>query len=145
MDLPRTGRLLAVDWGEIRIGLAASDEGQILASPLATLTRRKGKRFPTRGLLEQVEAVGAVGVVLGLPLAPDGTDSEATTAVRALAERLEALLEVPLVLWDERLTTARALRAIREQGGSLRGRREDVDALAASVLLQHFIDSREAD
>lgn len=145
MDLPRTGRLLAVDWGEIRIGLAASDETQMLASPLTTLTRRRGKRFPTKALLEQVDDTQAVGVVLGLPLAPEGGDSESTEAVRALAARLEPLLTVPLVLWDERLTTARALRAVREQGGSLKGRREDLDALAASVLLQHYLDSRRGD
>jgi len=145
MDLPRTGRLLAVDWGEIRIGLAASDETQMLASPLTTLTRRRGKRFPTKALLEQVNDTQAVGVVLGLPLALEGGDSESTEAVRELAARLEPLLTVPLVLWDERLTTARALRAVREQGGSLRGRREDLDALAASVLLQHYLDSRRGD
>jgi len=63
-----TGRLLAVDWGERRIGLALSDETQVLAQPLTTLTRRAGKRFPMAQLLEQVTKHNVVGIVVGLPL-----------------------------------------------------------------------------
>ncbi len=142
MAIPPTGRVLAVDWGQVRIGLALSDETQTLASPLATLTRRQGKRFPTPRFLALVEAHTPVGLVVGLPLAPEGTESPSSTAARELAQHLEARTALPLELWDERMSTARALSAIREQGGSTRGRREDVDALAAAVLLQHFLDAR---
>ncbi len=141
MGLPAAGRLLAIDWGAIRTGIALSDEGQRLSSPLTTLIQRRGKRFPLRQLLTIVEEHGPVGVVLGLPLAPDGGDAESTTIVRTLAGQLNAHLSVPLELWDERLTTSRALQAIREVGGRIKGRKADVDALAASVLLQHYIDS----
>jgi len=144
MPLPTPGRLLAIDWGRIRTGLALTDETQTLASPLDTLTRRPGKRFPMRRLLDVVEAHHPVGVLLGLPLGPEGEETPSTEAVREVAERLRPLLSVPLEFWDERLSTARALRAIREQGGSVRGRREDVDALSAAVLLQHYLDSRAA-
>lgn len=140
--IPIAGRILAVDWGEVRIGLALSDETQTLASPLETLTRRAGKRFPMPRFLELVGAHRPVGVVVGLPLALDGTEGPSAVAARELAELIERRTGLPVELWDERLTTARALRAIREQAGSTRGRREDVDALAASVLLQHFLDAR---
>ena len=141
MGLPAAGRLLAIDWGVIRTGIALTDEGQLLASPLTTLIQRRGKRFPLKRLLTILEEHNPVGVVLGLPLALDGSDSESTIAVRALAEHLKAHLAVPLELWDERLTTSRALQAIREMGGRTKGRKADVDALAASVLLQHYLDS----
>ena len=145
MALPPSGPLLGIDWGEIRTGLAVSDEERILASPLTTLTQRRGKRFPVAALLDVIEAHRPVGVVLGLPYGLDGGETESTIRVRQLAARLEPKVPVPIELWDERLTTARALRAIREQGGSTRGRKADVDALAAAILLQHYIDShREA-
>jgi putative Holliday junction resolvase len=144
MGLPTDGRLLGIDWGSIRTGIALTDETQLLASPLTTLVQRRGKRYPLGRLLTIIEEHNPVGVVLGLPLALDGGESESTIAVRALAEGLEARLSVPLVLWDERLTTSRALQAIREVGGTTKGRKAEVDALAASVLLQHYLDSNQS-
>jgi putative holliday junction resolvase len=140
--IPSAGRILAVDWGEVRIGLALSDESQILASPLETLTRRAGKRFPMLRFAELVTQHEPVAVVVGLPLTPEGEEGEAARAARALAGEIGQRTALPIELWDERMSTARALAAIREQGGSTRGRREDVDALAASVFLQHFLDAR---
>jgi putative Holliday junction resolvase len=142
MSLPRVGRLLAVDWGEVRLGLALSEENQVLASPLETLVRRKGKRFPLSRFLELVETHGPVGLLVGLPLTGEGEEGPSATAARALAEFLQRRTGLPLELWDERLTTARALAVIREQGGSTRGRQEDVDSLAAAILLQHYLDAR---
>jgi putative Holliday junction resolvase len=142
MPLPNSGRLLAVDWGEVRVGLALSEESQVLASPLETLVRRKGKRFPMPRFLELVETHQPVGVLVGLPLTGEGEEAESAAAAREMAETIGKRTGLPLELWDERLTTARALAAIREQGGSTRGRRKDVDALAAAVLLQHYLDTR---
>jgi len=142
VEIPRAGRVLAVDWGEVRIGLALSDESQIIASPLDTLTRRRGKRFPMPRFLELVGAHAPVGLVVGLPLTPDGGERPATAAARELATLLGGRTGLPVELVDERVTTARAHAAIREQGGSTRGRREDVDALAAAILLQHFLETR---
>ena len=145
MPIPPTGRILALDWGLVRIGLALSDESQTLASPLETLVRRRGKRLPMPRLLELVaEHSPVAGIVAGLPLTPDGDEGESAIKARTLAESVAARTGLPLELWDERLTTARALRVVREQGGSTRGRKEDVDALAAAVLLQHFLDARKA-
>jgi putative Holliday junction resolvase len=140
--LPTSGRLLAIDWGEVRLGLALSDETQFLASPLETLVRRPGKRFPMARLLELVETHRPVGVVVGLPLTGEGTEGPSAAAARELAGSVVHHTGLPLELWDERMSTARALAAIREQGGSIRWRKEDVDALAAAVLLQHYLDAR---
>ncbi len=142
--IPPQGRILGVDWGEVRIGLALSDETQTLASPLDTLTRRRGKRVPMPRLLELATGHAAVGAVVGLPLTPDGAEGPAAAEARDLAVTIERRTGLPVDLWDERLTTARALRLVREQEGSTRGRKKDVDALAAAVLLQHYLDARRA-
>jgi putative Holliday junction resolvase len=143
MPLPITGRILGVDWGEIRIGLALSDETQTLASPLDTLVRRAGKRVPMPRLLELTSMHHLVGIVVGLPLAPDGSEEESASAAREMAATIARRTGLPLEFWDERMSTARALAAIWEQGGSARGRKPEVDALAASVMLQHFLDARK--
>ena len=136
------GRLLGVDWGERRIGLALSDETRTLAQPLTTLTRRPGKRFPMRDFLTLLEHHAVTGIVVGLPLDSEGAEAEAAAAARALAADIARRSGQPVELWDERLTTARALRAVRAMGGSTRGRKDDVDALAAALLLQHYLDAK---
>ncbi len=140
--IPADGRILAVDWGEIRIGLALSDETQILASPLETLVRRAGKRFPMPRFLALVAEHGPVGLLVGLPLTSEGDEGESARAAREAAGTIAGRTALPLELWDERMSTARALGVIREQGGTTRGRKGDVDALAAAVFLQHFLDAR---
>jgi putative Holliday junction resolvase len=142
--LPPTGRLLAVDWGEVRIGLALSDETQTLATPLETLIRRRGKRFPMARFLELVAEHAPSGVLVGLPLTGEGEEAASAGAARQLAGGLAQRSGLPVALWDERMSTARALAVIREQGGRTRGRKGDVDSLAAAVLLQHFLDARRA-
>jgi putative Holliday junction resolvase len=133
-----------VDWGERRIGLALSDETQTLAQPLTTLTRRAGKRFPMAQLLELVNRHQVMGIVVGLPLDEMGAEGDAAHAARALADDIKrrvGTLEVDM--WDERMTTARVLATVREMGGSTRGRKADVDAMAAALLLQHYLDARK--
>jgi putative Holliday junction resolvase len=142
MTIPPTGRILGVDWGEVRIGLALSDETQTLASPLETLHRRKGKRFPMARFLELTAEHQPVGLVVGLPLSGEGDEEVSARSARDMATTLSGRTGLPLELWDERMTTARALAAIQEQGGSTRGRKGDVDALAAAVLLQQFLNAR---
>jgi putative Holliday junction resolvase len=143
--LPPIGRLIAADWGDVRIGLALSDESQVLASPLETLVRRSGKRFPMPRFLELVAEHRPVGVVVGLPLTGEGMEGASAAAAREMAEGIVRRTGLPVELWDERMSTARALAAIREQGGSTRGRRKDVDALAAAVVLQQFMEARRTE
>ena len=139
-----TGRLLGVDWGERRIGLALSDETQLLAQPLTTLTRRTGKRFPMARLIALMKEHAVTGAVVGLPLQASGSEGKAARAARALAGDIARLSGIPVDLWDERFTTARALQAVREMGGTTKGRRAELDALAATLLLQHYLDARRA-
>jgi putative Holliday junction resolvase len=137
-----SGRLLGVDWGERRTGLALTDETRTIARPLTTLTRRPGKRFPMQQLLAQCAANDVAGVVIGLPLDERGEEGDAAAAARGLAADIARRSGLPVELWDERLSTARALRAVREVGGSTRGRKADVDALAAALMLQHYLEAR---
>jgi putative Holliday junction resolvase len=142
VTIPPAGRILAVDWGERRIGLALSDETQTIASPLGTILRRAGKRFRMPEFLAHVTTHRPVGLVVGLPLTPEGDDGPSAVAARELAMQLGARTYLPVELVDERMTTARAHAAIREQDGSTRGRRDEVDALAATILLQHYLETR---
>jgi putative Holliday junction resolvase len=93
-------------------------------------------------LLAHLAGHGVVGVVVGLPLDAEGREGDAALQARALATALGRRGGVPVDLWDERMTTARALRTVRELGGTTRGRKADVDRLAATILLQHYLDAR---
>jgi putative Holliday junction resolvase len=137
------GRILAVDWGERRIGLALSDETQTLAQPLATLTRRTGKRFPMAQLVDLVNRHRVTGIIVGLPLDETGAEGDAAHAAKALADDIKRRVgDLEVTMWDERMTTARVLAAVREMGGSTRGRKADLDAMAAALLLQHYLDAK---
>jgi putative Holliday junction resolvase len=136
---PDRGRLLAVDYGERRIGLAISDPTGTIASPAGHIVRRQGKRPPIVQIIRRAEELEARGFVLGLPLDEAGEDTARAAEVRRVGVELERRTGLPVVLIDERFTTAAALRAVRELGGSTKGRKGDVDALAATVLLQHAL------
>ena len=133
------GRLLAIDYGERRVGLAISDPTGTIASPAGVILRRAGKRPPIAEIVRRAEALEARGFVMGLPLDGNGDETGRTTEVRAIAAELTKRTGLSVVLVDERYTTAKALRTIREMGGSTKGRKGDVDALAATVLLQHAL------
>jgi len=132
-------RLLAVDYGERRIGLAISDPTGTIASPAGFIVRRAGKRPPVAELIRRAESLEARGFVVGLPLDGNGDETPRSAEARRVAAALSARTGLPVELLDERFTTAAARRAIREMGGSSRDRRGDVDALAATVLLQHAL------
>ncbi len=140
-ELPRRGRVLAIDFGDKRIGLALSDPTQTLAQPLATLTRRVGKRFPMSKLREFIDAHRPVALLLGMPLAPDGSEDERAAAVREVGAFLIKKAELPIAYWDERMSSARVHAAVRESGGTV-GWKGDIDQLAATVFLQTYLDSR---
>jgi putative Holliday junction resolvase len=132
-------RLLAIDYGDKRIGLAISDPSGIIASPAGFIVRRAGKRPPIAEMIRRGTELEAQGFVVGLPLDQNGDDTPRATEVRHIAAELEKRTGLPVRLVDERFTTAAALRAVREMGGSTRGRKGDVDAIAATVLLQHAL------
>jgi len=133
------GRVLAIDYGERRVGLAISDPTGTIASPVGTIIRRAGKRPPIAEIVRRATALEARGFVVGLPLDGDGEDTPRSGEARNLAAELERRTGLPVKLMDERFTTAAALRSIREMGGSTKGRKPDVDALAATILLQNAL------
>jgi putative Holliday junction resolvase len=136
---PEAGRVLAIDWGERRIGLAISDPLRMIASPAGHLVRRRGKRPPIARLIERARELEAVAFVVGLPLDERGDDTPRATEVREVARTLGERTGFPVSLVDERYTTAAARRAVRELGGRPEERPGDVDALSATVLLQHVL------
>lgn len=141
-DLPPIGRILAIDVGEKRIGLALSDPHQVVAHPLTTLTRRPGRRFPMARLREHLDRHRPVLVLVGLPLTSEGTEDQRAHEARSIGALIHEKAGVPVAFRDERMTTARALAAVRELGGGTRGRKGEVDRLAATTLLQSFLDAR---
>ena len=115
----------------------------MIASPAGYLTRRPGKRPPVGEILERAKSLEAEGFVVGLPLDENGDETDRTAEARRVAQLLGERSRLPVRLVDERFTTASAQRAIREMGGSTRGRKGDVDSLAATVLLQHALQLKE--
>ena len=132
--VPPEGRLLAVDWGSKHIGLAVTDPTRTIAQPLATLTRRAGRRFPMRQLRRWLDEYTPTGIIVGLPLTPEGAEGAAAQAARAAAELIAAKTGLPVLLVDERMTTALAARADAVGG------RVDRDQRAAAVLLQAYLE-----
>jgi putative holliday junction resolvase len=132
-------RLVAIDYGDRRIGLAVSDPTGTIASPAGHVARRAGKRPPVAELVRRAVELGATGIVLGLPLDANGAETARATEVRSVGAAIAARTGLPVRYVDERFTTAAALRAVKTMGGSARGRKGDVDALAATVLLQHAL------
>lgn len=136
------GRVLAVDWGQKRFGLALSDPLRMIAQPLATLTRRTGKRAPVGAMLDLIRANHVTEVVVGLPLTEDGAEADAAREARALGDALGRRSGLPVHYQDERMSTARARAAAREAGVSERDARERVDQMAAVGILQAWLDGR---
>ncbi len=139
-------RILAIDYGTKRIGLALSDSSQTLATPLPTLVRRAGKRPPWQELMRIVQENDVAEIVVGLPLALNGDDSVWTEEVREFAAKLRERTGKPVVLLDERLTSVRAERLVRGSGlkKSAREEKARVDAAAAAILLQAHLDARRS-
>jgi len=142
--LPLEGRLLGVDWGTKRIGLAISDPTQTVATPLGTLTRRAGKRFPMGRLKPYLESHQPVGVVVGLPLDASGAEGPAARAARDTGALIAVKTGLPVAYWDERMTTARVRSAQRETGGTPGRAGGEADPLAATLVLQTFLDRRRS-
>ena len=135
-------RILALDYGTKRVGVALSDELRWTAQPLETFERRTIDRDVAHiAALVQEHAVGEV--VLGFPLQLDGREGPAIQAMRNFAVHLERGLPVPLVLWDERLTTKAAEDLLIAADVSRKKRKGAVDRVAAAILLQSYLASRE--
>lgn len=138
-DLPPGARLLGLDVGARTIGLALSDTRRVIATPLDTIRRRRF-RDDMAHLFALVDAHGVGGLVVGLPVPLAGGQGPRTQSVRQFARNLLALRDLPLVLWDERLSTAAVTRAMIAADLSRRRRAAIVDRVAAAYILQGFLD-----
>lgn len=136
----RTGRVLALDFGKRRIGLALSDELGITAQGIETLERSRIRKDIAR--LAQLIAEKNVSLILmGNPLHMSGREGRQAEYTRDFAERLASATGVPVKFWDERLTSVQAERVLRESGIGIRKRAAAVDQLAAVILLESYLDS----
>jgi putative Holliday junction resolvase len=129
---------MAVDYGTRRIGLAISDPLGMIATPAGFITRRAGKRAPVAELIRRAQQLDARGFVVGLPLDGSGEETDWTREVRRVGDELAKRTGLPVHFVDERFTTARAIRGMRE-AESTRREKGDVDAASAAVLLQFFL------
>ena len=137
---PELARYLAVDYGRKRIGLAISDPLGMIATPAGFIERRAGKRPPITKILARAKELEARGFIFGLPLDGEGHETDWTAEIRALGVEIAKRTGLPVRFLDERFTTAAALRTVKEMGESTRGRKGDVDALAATILLQQALN-----
>ena len=135
------GRILALDFGRARIGVAISDELQLLAHPLETIPANERA---TSRMVELVRERNVEHVVVGIPKRMNGQIGTAATEALEFVEKLRAVLPCPVVTWDERLTTVTAHRALRDAGKKTRHTRGYVDQVAAQIILQSYLDSRTA-
>ena len=135
-------RVLGVDLGTRRIGLALSDPGQILATPYQVLQRAQKPAIDHRAIAAIVDEWEVERIVVGLPLSLDGTARRAAKAAIEESKALGVVTGVPTETYDERLTTVSAHQVLREQGVAGPKRRDVVDMVAAAVLLQAWLDGR---
>ena len=137
-------RVLGIDLGSKRIGIAASDRSGTIASPLTVLQHCGSQGGDHRNIAKIVVEEEAVAIVVGLPLNMDGSEGKAAQSARAEVERMATVVGVPVYVHDERLTTVAADRVMMEQNMNAQARRKVVDKWAAAVILQAWLDSRES-
>lgn len=142
-DLPLRGRLLAVDPGDVRMGLATCDPDQIVASPAEVVPVDDAGDLD--GIAEDVAAAadehGVVGIVVGWPRDMNGRETAPASRARRLSDAIRAVTGLPVALWDERLTTVEAERAMLEGDASRARRKERVDQVAASIILRGVLET----
>ena len=133
-----TGAALGLDFGERRIGVAVSDSLGMIASPVAAIPAGKGAAEELRKLIDRYDVVL---LVAGLPRGLSGREGPQAVRVREQAEAIAQQAGLPLEYWDERLTTTMANRSLKETGMTERESRHRVDAVAASIMLQSYLDA----
>lgn len=140
-ELPREGRLAGIDYGTVRIGVAISDPGQILASPFDNYTRR-GDELDAQWVCEFVESETVVGFVVGLPIHLSGDESEKSLEAREFGAWLRELTKLPVVFNDERYTSVDAEQKMIDANLTRKRRKARLDMLAAQLILKTFLDRR---
>lgn len=134
-------KILGVDLGLVRTGLAVSDSGGLLASPVETITERDAGRLLEK-VAQAAQRLEAAEIVVGHPRNMDGTRGESARRAEAFAEELGARTGRPVRLWDERMTTLSAIGVLNEADVRGKKRKAVVDTVAATIILQDYLDSR---
>jgi putative Holliday junction resolvase len=142
VDIPR---FLGLDIGSKRIGVAVSDELGLTAQPVMTLERKRNPKDDLRSLARLCRKFGCAGIVAGNPLHLSGEVSSQANKTRVLAEELGRITALPLTLWDERLTSQEAHAILYAAGKSRQEHKPLVDQVAATLILQSFLDARADD
>jgi putative Holliday junction resolvase len=142
MSEPKPLRYLAIDIGTKRIGVAVSDELGLTAQPVLTLQRQRNPREDLRSLARLCRRFAVSGIVVGNPLSLDGQLTPQAARIQAFASQLGELSGLPIHLWDERLTTHAAHQLLYESGHARQTHRRVVDQVAATLILQSFLDEQ---
>ena len=142
-DQEQPPRFLALDVGSKRIGVAVSDQLGLTAQPVLTLERRRKTREDLRSLARLARRFSVAGIVVGNPLHMSGEESPRSGRTQAFAAGLGELTGLPVHLWDERLTTHQAHQILYEAGRERQEHRSVVDQVAATLILQSFLDERK--
>lgn len=136
------GRIVGIDFGKVRIGLAISDENRIIAQPLETIRASSDPAQTARLITHSLSRYKNIDlIVIGLPLLLNGQEGDMAKTVRSFAKVLEQVLPLPIVFWDERLTSSGVERMLLDMDVSRKKRAELSDALAAVSILQNYLDA----
>ena len=139
LSFVKGGRFLGFDVGEKTIGLALSDTNRTIATPFQTIHRTQWKK-DAEALLKIIKEYNIVGIIIGFPLNMNGTEGPRCQSVRQFSSNLLALIDIPICLWDERLSTMAVTRTLLEADLSRAKRKKVIDKMAAAYILQGFLD-----
>lgn len=135
------GRIFSIDYGEKRIGLALSDPMKVIASPLKTIQAGKTDLETLTLLIKEISTHEIELILIGLPLHLSNRESKTSLLVRTLASSLEKAINIPVTLWDERLTSKQVERVMIEGNVKRKKRKNHLDTLSATLILQSYLDT----
>jgi putative holliday junction resolvase len=136
-------KIVGVDYGKARVGLAASDERHRIAFPLTCLKAHRDLSKTVQAVALFLTSIACLRIVIGLPLLMNGKDSDLTKEVRQFATLLEEVSSQPIILWDERLTSKQAEKLLIEGGVKRKQRTSSLDTMAATLILQSYLDAQQ--
>ena len=142
-EIPTFGKLAGIDFGTVRVGIAVCDPSQKWSTPLETYNRRN-TRLDAKWFLELAKTEAIVGWILGLPVHCDGNESQKSKEVREFALWLHETTKLPYAFYDERFTTAEARNLLNQSTLSGKKRKQQLDQIAAHLILSHFLGNRES-
>ena len=132
-------RLMGIDFGEVRIGIALSDPLQIISQPYLVIPNNDNTIYEIQKIIK-TEEVGKI--ILGLPLNLDGEDTKKTLEVREFAEMLKNNVDIPVTFWDERYTSVEANEKLKQMGYGIAESRKVIDKVAASIILKNYMENQ---